>query len=77
MTTEHKSAILEGQKFYDVAVVGAGLMGSAVAKYVSEDVKTSILIGPNRPQDGVYAAWFDEGRITGALDLSINWRILG
>ena len=63
---------------YDVAVIGAGLIGSAAAKYASEDVKTSILIGPNQPQDGIYSAWFDEGRIVEKLDQhNNNWIHLG
>ena len=63
---------------YDVAVIGAGLIGSAIAKYASEDVKTSILIGPNEPQDGIYSAWFDEGRIVEKLDQhNANWIHLG
>ena len=40
---------------YDVAIIGAGMIGSAAAKYASEDVKTSILIGPDQPQDGIHS----------------------
>ena len=53
------------------------MIGSSAAKYASEDVKTSILIGPNQPQSGIYSAWFDEGRITRKLDRNPNWRYLG
>ena len=53
------------------------MIGSSAAKYASEDVKTSILIGPNQPQGGIYSAWFDEGRITRKLDRNPNWRHLG
>ena len=63
---------------YDVAIIGAGLIGSAAAKYASEDVKTSVLIGPNQPQNGIYSAWFDEGRIVEKLDThNSNWIHLG
>ena len=40
---------------YDVAIIGAGMIGSAAAKYASEDVETSILIGPDQPQDGIHS----------------------
>ena len=62
---------------YDVAVIGAGMIGSAAAKYASEDVKATILIGADQPQDGVYGAWFDEGRITRTLDRNPHWKVLG
>ena len=62
---------------FDVAVIGAGLIGSAVAKYVSLETKNSVLIGPDRPQNGIYGAWFDEGRITRKLDRKPHWRNLG
>ena len=35
------------ERMYDVAIIGGGLFGSATAKYVSEDVKNAILIGPS------------------------------
>ena len=35
-------------------------------------------IGPNQPQDGIYSAWFDEGRIVEKLDQhNANWINLG
>ena len=63
---------------YDVAVIGAGMIGSSSAKYVAmESGIKCILIGPNEPQMGIHAAWFDEGRITRKLDKSLIWRDLG
>lgn len=61
----------------DVAVIGAGMIGSSVAKYVTEDVQSLVLIGPDHPFLGIHAAWFDEGRITRKIDKNPNWRILG
>merc|ERR1712079_814848 len=64
---------------YDVAIIGAGMIGSSAVKYMSEDsysVKT-ILIGPSEPQSGIHGAWFDEGRITRKLDKNHVWRNLG
>ena len=63
---------------YEVAVIGSGLMGSAAAKYVSkENVQSCVLIGPQQPQDGIYGAWFDSGRIAEVLDQNSNWMELG
>ena len=65
-------------EIYDVAVIGAGMIGSSAAKYVAmESGIKCILIGPNEPQMGIHAAWFDEGRITRKLDKSPIWRDLG
>ena len=75
---------------YEIAVIGAGMIGSSAAKHVAlsnqqtgtltgpSDVKTKlVLIGPNRPQDQIYGAWFDEARITRKLDRNANWKLLG
>ena len=65
-------------EYCDVAVIGAGMIGSSAAKYVAmERGIKCILIGPNEPQMGIHAAWFDEGRITRKLDKSPIWRDLG
>lgn len=62
---------------YESAVIGAGMFGSSVAKYMSAETKSCVLIGPQRPLNGTYAAWFDEGRIAESLDHKTNWKILG
>ena len=62
---------------YDVAIIGAGMIGSSAAKYMSEDSVKTILIGPSEPQSGIHGAWFDEGRITRKLDKNHVWRNLG
>ena len=61
------------EECYDVAVIGSGLIGSAAAKYASNQTSNCILIGPGEPQDGVYAAWYDSGRIAEVLDQNENW----
>ena len=68
---------MEGiESCYEVAVIGSGLIGSAAAKYVSNQTSNCILIGPGEPQDGVYAAWYDSGRIAEVLDQNENWKHL-
>jgi hypothetical protein len=63
-----------------VAVVGGGLLGSATAKYVSEDAELSILIGPAEDAKltaEIYGAWFDEGRIAELADSDLVWYKVG
>ena len=64
----------------EVAVIGAGMFGSSVAKYLAEDDGNTshiVLIGPDQPFKGIHGAWFDEGRIAEKLDYDYNWRVLG
>lgn len=56
-----------------VAVVGAGLIGSAAARHLAKAGHTVLLIGPGEPDDwashtGVFASHYDEGRITRVND---------
>lgn len=60
----------------EVAVIGAGMFGSSVAKYLAEETSV-VLVGPDRPFSGIHGAWFDEGRIAEKLDYDDNWRFLG
>jgi glycine/D-amino acid oxidase-like deaminating enzyme len=65
---------------YDLAIVGAGMFGSSCARWASEDVRSSILIGPSemcKSSSNLFGAWFDEGRITEMADSTTVWRILG
>ena len=55
-------------KKFDFAVIGAGLIGSAAAKYLSHTVGKVCLIGPPEPKNwathpGVFASHYDEARI--------------
>jgi len=65
-------------------VVGAGMMGSAAAKWTSymcnaRGEKVALLGAkePTNKKDGkIFGAWFDAGRIADMLDEPENWRIL-
>lgn len=67
---------------FEVAVIGAGCIGSACARHLSQLCDDSIcLIGPDEPdhprsQDtdrSVYGAHYDAGRITRILDPDLVW----
>tara|TARA_B100000700_G_scaffold49726_6_gene52690 strand:+ start:123 stop:1313 length:1191 start_codon:yes stop_codon:yes gene_type:complete len=66
---------------YEFAVIGAGLTGSAAAKYLSKKYKNVVLIGPDEPKDkqnhdGIYGSHYDEGRITRVSDSYFGWSYL-
>ncbi|MEJ8571102.1 NAD(P)/FAD-dependent oxidoreductase [Microbaculum marinum] len=63
---------------YEIAVVGAGMIGSSAALALAEAGMTVALIGPGEPADksrhtGAYASHYDEGRITRVLDTDPIW----
>ncbi|CAH1796506.1 unnamed protein product [Owenia fusiformis] len=67
-----------GIPMYDLCVIGAGMIGSATAKHVSEIKRENqriCLIGPSEPKDrhndterDIYGAHYDEGRIARTTD---------
>lgn len=66
---------------YEYAVVGKGMIGSAAARYLSQQSDSVALIGPDEPQgewsahDGVFASHYDQGRITRCMDGSLAWAL--
>lgn len=65
-------------KQYDVAVIGAGMIGSAAARYLAEMDLSVIAIGPAEPDNprdhrGVWASHYDQGRITRIVDEDPIW----
>ncbi len=64
---------------YEYAVVGKGMIGSAAGRYLSQSSDSVVMIGPDEPQgdwrqhDGVFASHYDQGRITRALDATLEW----
>jgi len=57
---------------YDVAVVGAGLIGSATAKHLAKKGLKVALVGPSEAQ-GALGACYDEGRIYRIADPDKVW----
>lgn len=66
------------ERCFDVAVIGAGMMGSAAARHLAEAGLKVVLIGPAEPadktsHDGVFASHYDAARITRKLDQNHDW----
>ena len=73
-------SIAENQLIYDVAVVGGGLFGSAVAKYAAQEGGEVILVGPSEEAKltaEIFGAWHDEGRIAELGDSDGVWYSMG
>ncbi|GIT12593.1 MAG: sarcosine oxidase [Chloroflexota bacterium] len=69
------------QKRFSYAIIGAGLIGSAAAKYIATNNNNVILIGPKEPENkfnhnGIFASHYDEGRITRISDNDTTWAYL-
>ncbi|MCB0047504.1 MAG: FAD-binding oxidoreductase [Caldilineaceae bacterium] len=63
---------------FSTIVIGAGLMGSAAARYLSQSDPNIGIIGPAEPadqvtHDGVYASHYDQGRLTSAASKNLIW----
>lgn len=67
------------QEVFDIAIVGAGMFGSAAAKYISKTGARTLVVGPAEPPPGVtadqwaFGAHFDEARITRRLGWDRVW----
>lgn len=67
---------------FEVAVVGAGPIGSATARHLALEVDSVGLIGPDEPEtfhdhDGPWSGWYDEGRMFHTLDLPLLSGLIG
>ena len=68
------------QKCFDITVIGAGMFGSAAAKYLSMSHESVALIGPDEPMSQLIAssqesfgAYYDQARITRRLGWDEIW----
>lgn len=66
---------------YNIAIVGAGLFGSAAARHLSKTHDDVVLVGPSEPKnpgthDGVFASHYDQTRLVRGVDPDINWALL-
>lgn len=67
-------------EFYDVVVIGAGMFGSAAAKYLSKNDARVAIVGPAEPQNKqmaniqkAFGAYYDQARITRRLGWDDVW----
>ena len=66
---------------FDVAIIGAGLLGSAAARHLSKESDGVALIGPAEParlrdHHGVFASHYDASRLTRVVDPDLIWGTL-
>ena len=66
---------------FDIAIIGAGLFGSAAARHLSEQHEGVVLIGPGEPAQpkthhGVFASHYDVSRLTRIVDPDLLWGTL-
>jgi len=63
---------------FDVAIIGAGLFGSAAARHLSKTGDGVVLIGPAEPtslrdHQGVFASHYDASRLVRGIDPDLLW----
>ncbi len=66
---------------FDIAIIGAGLFGSAAARHLSTMSEGVALIGPAEPQrrrthQGVFASHYDASRLVRGIDPDLLWATL-
>jgi sarcosine oxidase len=66
---------------FEFAIIGAGLFGSAAARYLSETSSSVALIGPAEPEDhrqhqGLFASHYDASRLVRVVDPDLLWATL-
>ena len=76
-----RRAFTEVTQNFDVAIIGAGLFGSAAARHLSQNSDGVVLIGPAEPHrrrahQGVFASHYDASRLTRIVDPDLLWGIL-
>jgi glycine/D-amino acid oxidase-like deaminating enzyme len=65
----------------DIAIIGAGLFGSAAARHLSLTNAGVTLIGPAEPEsqkthDGLFASHYDASRLVRGIDPELTWATL-
>ncbi|CAM2990524.1 FAD-dependent oxidoreductase [Prescottella defluvii] len=66
---------------FDVVVVGAGPLGAATARHLTERGATVLVVGPDEPSgfadhDGVWAGYYDQGRLAHVLEVPLMTSML-
>lgn len=68
-------------RVFEIAIIGAGLFGSAAARHLSAIGHDVALIGPAEPEQknthqGVFASHYDESRLVRGIDPDVTWATL-
>jgi glycine/D-amino acid oxidase-like deaminating enzyme len=71
----------EPSRNFDVAIIGAGLFGSAAARHLSSVSDGVVLIGPAEPRQksthqGVFGSHYDVSRLVRGIDPDLTWATL-
>ncbi|MFD2394753.1 NAD(P)/FAD-dependent oxidoreductase [Dietzia aerolata] len=66
---------------FDVAVVGAGPIGSATARHLADRGASVLVVGPDEPatfedHQGVWAGYYDQGRLAHVLEVPLVTSLL-
>lgn len=72
---------MSGDTRYDVAVVGAGPIGSATTRHLVDQGASVLIVGPEEParfddHEGVWAGYYDEGRLAHVLEVPLMTSML-
>ncbi|GAB2664292.1 FAD-dependent oxidoreductase [Prescottella soli] len=72
---------MQGEGYFDVIVVGAGPIGAATARHLSERGASVLVVGPDEPSgfadhDGVWAGYYDQGRLAHVLEVPLMTSML-
>jgi glycine/D-amino acid oxidase-like deaminating enzyme len=66
---------------YDLAIIGAGPLGTATARHAAESGASVVLIGPDEPvgvaeHQGTWAGYYDQGRLCHVLEVPLMTSLL-
>ncbi|MDX1405816.1 MAG: FAD-dependent oxidoreductase, partial [Woeseiaceae bacterium] len=68
-------------RHFEFAIIGAGLLGSAAARHLSQQSDSVALIGPAEPANvsshqGIFASHYDASRLVRGVDPDLTWATL-
>jgi len=66
---------------FDVVVIGAGPLGAATARHLADRDTSVLVVGPDEParfddHEGVWAGYYDQGRLAHALEVPLVTTLL-
>lgn len=72
---------MQERSHFDAVVVGAGPIGAATARHLSERGASVLVVGPDEPSDfadhqGVWAGYYDQGRLAHVLEVPLMTSML-